>query len=173
LWNPYSRKSLTLIIGVTGDTHNNLKNIKKICSIFNENRADLVIHTGDISLPKSLLEFKSLNCPLKVVLGNNDIGEKEDLKEVSKEFNCEINEEPFFFDIESTKICILHHPDLIDEEMILKNDLILHGHTHRFRLEQFENCIIFNPGECAGFMKNKNSIGLIDLKKINPKIINF
>ena len=57
--------------------------------------------------------------------------------------------------------------------MILKNDLILHGHTHRFRLEKFENCIIFNPGECAGFMKNKNSIGLIDLRNIKPEIINF
>ena len=162
-----------MIIGVTGDTHNNLKNIKKICSIFNRNRADLVIHTGDISLPKSLLEFKSLNCPLKVVLGNNDIGEKEDLVEVSKEFNCEIHEEPYFVNIDNTRICILHHPDLIDEEIILKNDLILHGHTHRFRLDRLKDCIIFNPGECAGFMKDKNSIGLIDLRKMSPKIINF
>ena len=162
-----------MIIGVTGDTHNNLKNIKKICSIFNRNRADLVIHTGDISLPKSLLEFKSLNCPLKVVLGNNDIGEKEDLVEVSKEFNCEIHEEPYFVNIDNTRICILHHPDLIDEEIILKSDLILHGHTHRFRLDRLKDCIIFNPGECAGFMKDKNNIGLIDLRKMSPKIINF
>ena len=74
-----------MIIGVTGDTHNNLKNIKKICSIFNENRVDLVIHTGDISLPKSLLEFKSLNCPMKVVLGNNDIEEEKDESVVETE----------------------------------------------------------------------------------------
>ena len=66
-----------MIIGVTGDTHNNLKNIKNICSLFNENRADLVVHTGDISLPKSLLAFQDLNCPLIAVLGNNDIQEKK------------------------------------------------------------------------------------------------
>ena len=36
----------------------------------------LVFHTGDISLPKSLLAFKKLNCPLIAVLGNNDIEEK-------------------------------------------------------------------------------------------------
>ena len=95
MWNPYSRKSLALIIGVTGDTHNNLKNIKKICSIFNENRVDLVIHTGDISLPKSLLEFRSLNCPMKVVLGNNDIGEREDLEEVSKSLIVKLTKSPF------------------------------------------------------------------------------
>ena len=69
-----------MIIGVTGDTHNNLKNIKKICSIFNENRVDLFIFTGDISLPKSLLEFKVLIAQLKAVLGNNDIGERKTLK---------------------------------------------------------------------------------------------
>ncbi len=59
-----------MIIGVTGDTHNNLKNIATICSIFNENTTDLVFHTGDISLPKSLLAFRSLKCPLVAVLGN-------------------------------------------------------------------------------------------------------
>ena len=68
-----------MIIGVTGDTHNNLKNIKVICSIFNENRVDKVFHTGDISLPKSLSAFKDLNCPLSAILGNNDILERQDL----------------------------------------------------------------------------------------------
>ena len=80
-----------MIVGVTGDTHNNLKNIKKICSIFNENRVDLVFHTGDISLPKSLLAFEELKCPIEVVLGNNDIEEKEDLLEASKKFDCKIS----------------------------------------------------------------------------------
>ena len=69
-----------MIIGVTGDTHNNLKNIKNICDIFNQNFAELVLHTGDISLPKSLSAFKELKCPMLVVLGNNDIEEKEDLE---------------------------------------------------------------------------------------------
>ena len=162
-----------MIIGVTGDTHNNLKNIKTICSIFNENTVDLVLHTGDISLPKSLLAFNELNCPLIAVYGNNDIGEMESLKEAAKKFNCKIYQEPFFIEVENKKITLLHHPDLIDDEMIVNNDLILHGHTHRFRLESIDNCIVFNPGECAGFMKNKNQIGLIDFKVREPKIINF
>jgi len=162
-----------LIVGVTGDTHNNLKNIKKICSIFNENSADLVFHTGDISLPKSLLTFRKLNCPLITVLGNNDIGEEDGLKEAAKKFDCKIYDEPFFTEIENKKISLLHHPDLIDDAMISNNDLILHGHTHRFRLERINNCIIFNPGECAGFMKNKNQVGLVDFSFIEPEIINF
>ena len=84
-----------MIIGVTGDTHNNLKNIKTICSIFNENATDLVFHTGDISLAKSLLAFKDLKCPLIAVLGNNDIEERKSLEEAAENFAIKIFEEPF------------------------------------------------------------------------------
>ena len=162
-----------MIIGVTGDTHNNLKNIKIICSIFNENTTDLVLHTGDISLAKSLLAFKDLKCPLIAVLGNNDIEEKNGLKLAAKDFACEIFEEPHSIRLNNKNISLLHHPDLINPDMTMENDIILHGHTHRYRLEKINECIIFNPGECAGFMKGKNKIGLIDLKNLDPKVINF
>ena len=162
-----------MLLGVTGDTHNNLKNIKEICTIFNENRTDLVFHTGDISLPKSLLAFKELNCPLIAVLGNNDIEERNGLEEAAKSFDCKIYDEPFSTELNSKKISVFHHPSLIETETFEENDLILHGHTHRFRLERINECIVFNPGECAGFMKDKNQIGLIDLKKLKTKVINF
>ncbi len=162
-----------MIIGVTGDTHNNLNNIKVICSIFNENRVDKVFHTGDISLPKSLIAFKDLNCPLSAILGNNDILERYDLEIAAKEFECNIFEEPYSERIFNKKICVLHHPELIDKKMTQENDLILHGHTHRFRSEKVDNCLIFNPGECAGFMKGKNQVGVIDLLDLKPRIISF
>lgn len=162
-----------MLIGVTGDTHNNLKNINKICAIFNENHTDLVFHTGDISLPKSLLAFNQLKCPLIVVLGNNDIGERNGLEEVAKSFECKIYDEPFSVKLNSIKISVFHHPDLIKVTTFEENDLVLHGHTHRYRLEKINNCTVFNPGECAGFMKDKNQIGLIDLTKLIPRVINF
>lgn len=162
-----------MLIGVTGDTHNNLKNINKICTIFNENRTDLVFHTGDISLPKSLLAFNQLNCPLTVVLGNNDIEERNGLEEAANSFECKIFDEPFSIELNSIKICVFHHPDLIEDSTLEENDLILHGHTHRFRMEKIRKTIIFNPGECAGFMKGMNQVGLLDLKKMKPEVINF
>tara|TARA_A100001388_G_scaffold235257_1_gene188799 strand:+ start:1544 stop:2032 length:489 start_codon:yes stop_codon:yes gene_type:complete len=162
-----------VIIGVTGDTHNNLKNINEICTIFNQNSTDLVLHTGDISLPKSLLAFKQLNCPLISVIGNNDVEERKDLEEISKKFDCEIVDEPYYLELKDLKIAVLHHPELINSEMLLNNDLILHGHTHRFRLEKKNNCLIFNPGECAGFMKGKNQVGIINTEILKPEVINF
>ena len=82
-------------IGLTGDTHNNLKNVAKICDIFNSFNLDFVIHTGDISLPKTLLLFDKLSVDLKGVFGNNDQEEKEELLnfiiEISKLEKSELN----------------------------------------------------------------------------------
>ncbi len=162
-----------MIVGIVGDTHNNLKNISKICEIFNERKVDLVIHTGDITLPKSLLAFKELNCKLIGVFGNNDIFEKKNLLAASKEFNCDLNDEPFFFNLENKTICIVHHPELIKKDLLEKSDFIFHGHTHRYRIEIINKTLIFNPGECAGFLKGKNQVGILDVKTSEPKVINF
>ncbi|MDC1138973.1 YfcE family phosphodiesterase [Gammaproteobacteria bacterium] len=172
--NSYSRKTLKiLIIGVTGDTHNNLKNISIICDLFNELRPSLVIHTGDITLPKSLKKFSKLKMPLVGVYGNNDIEEKDGLNEETKKFECKFFDEPHLLRVDSKNIIIIHHPELIDKEMIMKADYIVHGHTHRFRSEIISNTLIFNPGECAGFLKGKNQIGYIDTEIKKSEIINF
>ena len=57
--------------------------------------------------------------------------------------------------------------------MISSQDYIIHGHTHRYRLEKINKCFIFNPGECAGFMKNKNQVGLINFAESKPRVVNF
>ena len=162
-----------MLIGVTGDTHNNLKNISKICNIFNEIKPSFVIHTGDITLPKSIKAFSKLKMPLIGVFGNNDEGEKKDLIVESKKYNFKLHEEPLFIEKENIKIEVVHHPELINEKMTKEMDFILHGHTHKFRSELINKALIFNPGECAGIMKGKNNIGLIDTKSKNSKIISF
>ena len=162
-----------MLIGVTGDTHNNLKNISKICDLFNQANPSLVIHTGDITLPKSLAAFSKLKMPLVGVFGNNDEFEKEGLIEEAEKFNCNFFNEPHKIEIDGKKVIIVHHPELIDEKMILNADFIFHGHTHRYRSELIKDTLIFNPGECAGILKEKNNIGLIDTEKKISKIINF
>ena len=128
-----------MILGIVGDTHNNLKNISKICEIFNNENTDLVLHTGDITLPKSLHAFNSLNCKIHAVFGNNDIEEKESLKKVAENMNCTLSEEPYFFKLEGVSICLIHHPELIDTNLLERSDIILHGHTHRYRNEMIRN----------------------------------
>ena len=73
------------------------------------------------------------------------------------------------------EIAIFHEPDFI-EDFIYKNpntDLILHGHTHRYRQQKIGSTIVINPGESAGMMKGKNAIGIINLEKMEFKRIFF
>ena len=160
-------------IGLTGDTHNNLKNVAKICDIFNSYDLDFVIHTGDITLPKTLSAFDLLKAPLKGVFGNNDQDEKENLLKVCRErkfffqdrLEIQISDENFLFAI--------HDPIDIEERFYQSGNIIVHGHTHRFRNEVLKGTFIFNPGECAGMMEGLNKIGIVDTENPNMEVINF
>ena len=160
-------------IGLTGDTHNNLKNVAVICDIFNSQDLDFVIHTGDISLPKTLKAFEKLNVPLKGVFGNNDQGDKESLLKVCKEkdflfqdkLEIQISDENFLFAV--------HDPNDIENRFYKPGNIIVHGHTHRFRDEVYKDTFIFNPGECAGMIKGMNKVGIVDANHLRMKIINF
>lgn len=160
-------------LGLTGDTHNNLKNVAAICDIFNSQDLDFVIHTGDISLPKTLYAFDMLNVTLKGVFGNNDQGEKEGLKKVCEEkdflfqdkLEIKISDKNFLFAV--------HDPNDIENRFYKPGNIIVHGHTHRFRDEIYKGTFIFNPGECAGMIKGMNKVGIIDTDSPSMEIINF
>jgi putative phosphoesterase len=161
-------------IGVVSDTHNNIANVKKIISIFNDEFVDYVIHTGDITNKKTLEQFSTLRARFLGVLGNND-REELGLLERSEELGFQFVYPPSTIRLENRQIAIFHEPELI-ENYIKKNssvDLVLHGHTHRYREEEFNGVKIFNPGESAGFMEGKNAVGLVDLNSLHTRRIFF
>ena len=129
-----------MLIGVVSDTHNNKNNISKAISLFKEKEVELVVHTGDITTSKSLRMFSELNCNLVGVYGNNDRNEKG-LQEAVSENNFLFEEPPYLITIKNKRIAIFHEPDGIDD-LLSKNhniDLVLHGHTHRYREENLKN----------------------------------
>jgi len=163
-----------MLLGVVSDTHNNTKNIKSIIRIFNEEKVDFVAHTGDISKAQSLKLFSELQCPMIGVFGNNDRIELG-LEEVCLEYQFNFQEPPMTSILENRKITIFHEPDPI--EAYIKNnkdvDLVLYGHTHRYKEEVIDNTIYFNPGESAGFLEGKNALGVINLKTLEIRRIFF
>ena len=161
-------------IGVVSDTHNNLKNIDKIIFLFNKENISLVIHTGDIANAKSLDKFSKLNCKLIGVLGNNDRNE-EGIIEIANEHNFQITEPPRSLSLHDKNIAIFHEPELIDE--FLSNneeiDIVIHGHTHRYRKEVLNDVLYFNPGESAGMLEGSNAIGILNLTDLTAERIFF
>jgi len=161
-------------IGVVSDTHNNLKNIEKIIALFNEEEISLVIHTGDIANASSFEHFSKLKVDFIGVYGNNDRNEIG-LKEVADKYNFQFQEPPKIINLCNKNIAIFHEPDQIKKFLIenKKIDLVLHGHTHRYRNEIEHNILFYNPGESAGMQEGKNAIGIIDLLSLEARRIFF
>ena len=163
-----------MILGVVSDTHNNLKNIDTIISIFNEEEVDLVIHTGDITNSNSLAKFSNLKSEFFAVYGNNDINETG-LEEVALRNKFTLQKPPLLIHKSERKIAVFHEPEPIKEFLLKENDydIVVHGHTHRYREEYLDKTLLYNPGESAGMLKGKNAIGLIDLKYLITRRIFF
>ena len=161
-------------IGIVSDTHNNLNNIDKIISLFNEEKVSLVIHTGDIASAKSLEKFSKLDSKLVGVYGNNDRKEKG-IKEIAESNDFTFQEPPKTLSLCNKNIAIFHEPDSIDS-YLLKNediDIVIHGHTHRYRNETKNGILFFNPGESAGMNSGNNAIGLLDLISLEARRVFF
>lgn len=151
-------------IGVIGDTHDNIPNIKKAVRLFKRKKVNFVIHAGDIISPKTVSFFKGLN--MIFVQGNCD-GDPEKLKEKITEIGGK-----FFIggfgemDIGGKKFAITHKPTVIETILGAKYNYIIYGHTHEKKVEKIGNVIVINPGShYLGDPKKENCIVIIDLAK--------
>lgn len=159
-------------IGVVCDTHNNVRNVKRIVELFNDAQVDRVIHTGDITKGTTLDLFGELACPLYGVFGNNDV-EREGLAR-SIECHCfEFQDPPLRLSWCERSILVVHDPAMLEQVDLGDAELILHGHTHLKREERSAARLIFNPGECAGQMIGYNAIGVVDLSNLEVELLMF
>ena len=156
-------------IGVVSDTHNHLANVARIVELLNRANVERVIHTGDITQPKTLEVLARLRAPVHGVFGNNDEGEREGLERAAAAHGIHLQDPPLRAEWRERRLFVVHDPR--DFEPVFDApgpapELILHGHDHLFRCEQRAETTIFNPGECAGHMKGRNAVGVVDLETL-------
>lgn len=159
-------------IGVVSDTHNNLRNVGRIVELFNAAGVDRVIHTGDITQAKTLDVFANLHAPMFGVFGNND-KERNALRAAAHRHGFQFAEPPLELVWHKRRILIVHDPLDLEDALRARHDLALHGHTHLQRIEQRDDQLLFNPGECAGHMHGLNAVGIVDLDTLTPEILTF
>ena len=160
-------------IGVVGDTHNQMPNVERIVGLFREARIERIVHTGDITQPKVLAEFATLEVPLLGVYGNNDHGERQRLESEAGRYGMDLTDPPRHFEWAGRRIMVLHDPEEAGSHFPTEVDLVLHGHTHRHRHEHVGSTLIFNPGECAGHREGSNAVGLVDLASLEARVVKF
>lgn len=160
-------------IGIVGDTHNNLKNVRRIVELFNDAGVERVIHTGDISQPRTLEAFAGLAVPLWGVYGNNDAGERNQLVTTAEALGFRFFDPPLELHWHDRRILVVHDPLELRGAVEDHHALVIHGHTHLYRHEHDGNRLIFNPGECAGHMTGCNAIGVVDLADLKAALLKF
>jgi putative phosphoesterase len=160
-------------IGVVSDTHDRLTNVGRIVDLFNEAGVERVIHTGDLTKTAVLEEFARLEAPLFGVFGNNDLPDHARLEIDARRLGLNFVLPPRTLEWAGRRILVLHDPEDAPPDWSSGIDLLLHGHTHRHRHEQHGDTLIFNPGECAGFMAGHNAVGVIDLNSLEVERLLF
>jgi putative phosphoesterase len=155
---------------IISDSHDNLKELKKIIEFANKN-GDLLIHCGDLCSPFTAKELLNLKIPFIYIFGNND-AERDKIKDIlskkGKVFECLINKigKYNFFIYHGTNLDIIKNS--IDTQLF---DFIIYGHTHKWELKKKEKSIIINPGELCGYLTGKSTFALLDLYNKNVKIL--
>ena len=159
-------------IGVVSDTHNNLANVRDIVALFNRAGVERVVHTGDITQAKTLDVLAGLDAPLHGVYGNNDV-EREALQAAAHTHGFVFQDPPLEMVWAERRIVVVHDPRDLPELANGAAALALHGHTHMRRCERLGTALVFNPGECAGHMKGYNAVGVVDLRRLEARVLTF
>ncbi len=162
-----------MIVGIISDTHDRLPLLDKAVNRLNEERVELILHTGDYISPFVVPHFKPLKVGLIGVFGNND-GDRELLKKQFSELGAEIRGRFTELIVDGLRIAMLHG----DEEGLLRSlihveshDVIVHGHTHEAKTYRKGETLIINPGETCGYLTGKATIAKLNTQTLDVKII--
>lgn len=175
-----------VLIGIIGDTHFRtapsfrLKGggggYQKALKIFKDNKVDLIIHAGDISVLEGLKDLEKI-APVFAVWGNND------LPEIEQNYPAML-----LLKIFNWKIGVLHNlTSLIGfflgretekaKELIKKHkfDIIISGHIHRPYIKKVNNTLLINPGSATQPFFSRPAVVILKINKnsYNAKIIHL
>jgi uncharacterized protein len=159
-------------IGLISDTHDNIQNIQKATSLFNDRRVSFVIHAGDIVSPETVEAFTGVK--LIGILGNNDLKVEELTNAFDKiggqlkgEF-CEMEQDDLIF-------AIYHGTNLRRKESLIQSgryDVVVCGHTHKVQNKKVEKTLVVNPGTANGwFFGYSATAAVFDTQTKEPEFL--
>ena len=140
-------------IGIISDSHKKVKKARKAVNMLLENGADFFIHAGDIVEPQTLDILEASQKKYIAVYGNNDAH----LKEYHDRYH--LVQEPYYFKLANTKFKLMHLPFYMNNDA----EVIIFGHTHKFKAEFVEGSLFLNPGEICARKKPISECVLLEI----------
>lgn len=167
-----------MLIGIMSDSHDNMAKIDAALNLFSGHGVRMIIHLGDYIAPFSLARILRSGIRFVGIIGNND-GEKLGLKEIAMKSGQELYEPPFETEIGGKRVLMIHGYGSKDRtraivDSIAKSgnyDLILYGHTHEPDIRIERKTMIINPGEVYGLITGKATVAVLNMDKMEIKVI--
>jgi len=138
-------------IAVMSDSHDRWDYLQQAIMIANNKGAEKLLFAGDFISPPGISVIGQFGGEVIMVWGNND-GEKIGLLEKAKE-NQVVNITGDIYEdkIGEINVYMNHYPR--SAEIAAKSklyNLVIHGHTHQWRVEIINGITLLNPGEIQG-----------------------
>ncbi len=159
-----------MLIGLIGDTHDNLDKIRDAVELFNERRVGHVLFVGDLVSPIALPPFRRLNCKLTGCFGDNE-GNKTGILSGIPVIGT-IAEAPVdYVADDGTRFVLVHAIDQL-RDYSQPFDVAVYSHTHRAKSQRDDSGRWFiNPGEAGGWVFGKATVAIFDTEKSEVEIV--
>ena len=161
-------------IGVMSDTHGHLDTMRQVASaMIDEHQVDTIVHLGDDS--KDAEELSSLSIDLYCVPGIFEDRYKDEA--IPNRLIVEFEEVPFLLTHTPTKDSHDLEGDINPTEAIEDGDVkvVLHGHTHHWKICEEKGVIIINPGhlkaDCSRKQEMTYAVLSVEPNKVEVKIV--
>ena len=164
-----------MLVGLISDTHDNLVMIDEVIKELNNKGVELVLHAGDYISPFVPPRFKSLNCKLIGVYGNN-CAEREKLRKNFEAIGADIKGFFTVLELDGVKIALLHgHECELLDSVIASGafNVVVHGHTHKQEVRRVDETLVINPGEVCGYLSGEATYALFETKGMKVEIGNI
>lgn len=157
-------------IGIFGDTHDHLDNMRHAVSLFNQQECELVIFAGDFVSPIVIPPLRRLQCSFIGCFGDSDgnkIGILGGMRIIG-----DVGEPPFGVQTkDGTRILLTHILDQV-KGMLDGIDVIVCSHTHSPGIRKDDQGRLFiNPGEASGWTYRKPSVAILETDNMEAEII--
>lgn len=155
-------------IGVISDTHDRLPTFRRAIAMFQRTRVDAIFHAGDYIAPfaAKLIAPDILNTPLYCIYGNND-GERKGLKAILPN----LVDGPLRVELDGRVIVMHHFIDWLKPADTHGAHVVITGHTHTIVNETKNNTLFLNPGECCGWVHDRCTVVIVNLKTLLADVI--
>ena len=150
-------------VGLISDTHDRIPAIAELVRQMQAAGVGMVLHAGDYCSPFALKPLEDAHVSLAGVFGRND-GDRQGLQtRAQSAFGAELFESPHSFEINDTRIMLVHDIGDVQKRSIASHDIVVHGSTHQQEMKTRGDTLIVNPGEACGWLYGTPSAAILDL----------